>query len=154
MTDSFQNFDTPRSEEIDRVKKAVIACLQKLYQPSAWELLEQVRKSEGDKLLFHLEEAVSQLAADTGLSRMERSYLESLLQDGDLSEALNGIEAPGKRIASSINQLLRQSGAYRSSRDFAEMLRFIARFRKYSPFNNMLVYAQNPSCVFFATAKH
>jgi len=154
MTDSFQNFDTSHSEEIDRVKKAVIACLQKLYQPSAWELLEQVRKSEGDKLLFHLERAVSQLATDTGLSRMERSYLESLLQGGDLSDALNGIEAPGKRIASSVDQLLRQTGAYRSSRDFAEMLRFIARFRKYSPFNNMLVYAQNPSCAFFATAKH
>ena len=35
-----------------------------------------------------------------------------------------------------------------------EMLRFVARFRKYSPFNNMLVYAQNPSCAYFATQKH
>ena len=154
MADSPENFDMLKSREIDRVKSAVVACLRNLYQPSAWELLKLIRKSDGEESLFYMEEAISSLASDSGLSRMERSYLESLLHSGDLFSALNGFEAPGRQVASSIDQLLRQTAAYRSTRDFAEMLRFIARFRKYSPFNNMLVYTQNPSCAFFATEKH
>lgn len=149
-----EDFDMSYYHEIGRVKSAVVACLTKLYQPSAWELLELIRKSEGEESLFYIEEAISSLASDSELSRMERSYFESLLHGGDLFSALNGFEAPGRHIASSIDQLLRQSAAYRSTRDFAEMLRFIARFRKYSPFNNMLVYTQNPSCAYFATEKH
>ena len=154
MTGSSQEFDDMDIHRIDRVKKAIKARLERLYQPSAWELLELVRKSEGEESLFYVGEAISSLASDSRLSRMERSYLESLLHSGDLFSALDGTEAPGRHITSSIDQLLRQTAVYRSSREFVEMLRFIARFRKYSPFNNMLVYAQNPSCAYFATQKH
>lgn len=154
MTGSSQEFDDMDIHRIDRVKNAIKARLDKLYQPSAWELLELIRKSEGEESLFYVEEAISSLAGDSRLSRMERSYLESLLHSGDLFSALDGTEAPGRHITSSIDQLLRQTAVYRSSREFVEMLRFIARFRKYSPFNNMLVYTQNPSCAFFATQKH
>jgi hypothetical protein len=33
------------------------------------------------------------------------------------------------------------------------MIEFMARFRDYAPYNNMLVRLQNPSCGFYATAK-
>ena len=47
--------------------------------------------------------------------------------------------------------LLRQSAAYRGSKEFQEMVGFMGSFRDYAPFNNMLVRIQNPSCSFYAT---
>ncbi len=34
------------------------------------------------------------------------------------------------------------------------MLDFVTRFKSYKPYNNFLVYMQNPSCEYFATTKH
>jgi len=31
---------------------------------------------------------------------------------------------------------------------------FVARFREYAPYNNMLVKVQNPSCSYYATEKN
>jgi hypothetical protein len=54
---------------------------------------------------------------------------------------------------SALDEMFRSSGRYRQSRDYLEMLNFISRFRHYSPFNCMLVYIQNPSVSYFASAR-
>ncbi len=46
------------------------------------------------------------------------------------------------------------SRRFRRSKKFAEAVEFVARFREYSPFNNMLVFMQNPLTTYFATARH
>ena len=50
-----------------------------------------------------------------------------------------------------IDELLRQGLAYRDSGQFQEMIQFLAKFRDYSPFNNLLVWTQRPGCRLFAT---
>ena len=49
---------------------------------------------------------------------------------------------------------LAAAGSSRRSKKFAAAVDFIARFREYSPFNNMLVFLQNPLATYFATASH
>ena len=55
---------------------------------------------------------------------------------------------------SSLDDLFARSRRFRKSKKFAEAVEFVAKFREYSPFNNMLVYAQNPMATHFATASH
>jgi hypothetical protein len=81
------------------------------------------------------------------------SYLGSLTESGDLEAALRGAHAPGKEIVSSIDSLLRHSKVYQYSEQFREMVGFMARFRDYAPYNNMLVRTQNPTCSFYATER-
>lgn len=42
---------------------------------------------------------------------------------------------------------------FRSSHDFMELVRFIARFPNYSTFNGLLLYLQNPLATYVATAR-
>ena len=42
---------------------------------------------------------------------------------------------------------------FRSSRDFMELMDFIARFPNYSTFNGLLLYLQNPLATYVATAR-
>jgi hypothetical protein len=74
--------------------------------------------------------------------------LESLTKSGDLDSVLKGVDAPRKEIASSVDSLLRHSKVYQFSEQFREMVRFMARFGDYAPYNNMLVRLQNPTCSF------
>lgn len=51
----------------------------------------------------------------------------------------------------SLDFLFRQSIALKNSARFRSFLEFIARFKNYSSYNNMLVYVQNPECEHYAT---
>ena len=63
------------------------------------------------------------------------------------------VDAPRKEIASSVDSLLRHSKVYQFSEQFREMVCFMARFRDYAPYNNMLVRLQNPTRSFYATER-
>ena len=54
----------------------------------------------------------------------------------------------------SLDELFHRSKSLRTSKNFIELINFIKKFRNYSPFNNMLVYCQNPKVTYFATASH
>lgn len=56
-------------------------------------------------------------------------------------------------IFTQINDLFRKIFKTKNSDDFIKFLRFIKRFRNRSPFNNALVFAQNPDCYYWATAQ-
>jgi len=56
-------------------------------------------------------------------------------------------------IFTEVNDLFRKILETKNSDDFIKFLRFIKRFRNRSPFNNALVFAQNPDCYYWATAK-
>jgi len=56
-------------------------------------------------------------------------------------------------IFTEVNDLFRKIFETKNSDDFIKFLRFIKRFRNRSPFNNALVFAQNPDCYYWATAK-
>jgi hypothetical protein len=53
---------------------------------------------------------------------------------------------------SMLDQLLSRSRLYRQSKDFKELLDFVARLRNFAPFNAMLLQIQKPGLSFAATA--
>lgn len=51
---------------------------------------------------------------------------------------------------SALDDLFRLAGQYRTSKEYSDLLKFIGRFRFYSPFNAMLVYAQMEGATYVA----
>jgi hypothetical protein len=84
----------------------------------------------------------------------EQKYLLYTLTPGDVETALAGGGDPGSVHQSSLDDLFARSRRFRRSEQFAAAVDFVARFRDYPPFNNMLVYMQNPLATHFATARH
>ncbi len=124
-------------------------------RPAASELLAELEMTFGGLARWHLRDALAEEAERTGPDaplRADREYLRVMLEDGSLDAALRGQGAADKEVVSTIDTLLRQSATYRSSEKFQGMIDFMAKFRHYSPYNNMLVRIQNPSCSFYATA--
>jgi hypothetical protein len=131
----------------------VVGVLCSHQQPSAWDLVNTIERELGWKARWSLKAAVSELKSASTSKKAWRAYLESLTESGDLDAALRGADAPKKEIASSIDSLLRHSKVYQYSEQFREMVSFMARFRDYAPYNNMLVRMQNPTCSFYATER-
>lgn len=152
MTESHTQPDLP-FDPVGAAKEVVRGLLAGGRQPSAWELLREVEAKAGLKARWGVMGALEQLGDDKALTGMWRDYCRSLRESDDLAAALRGADAPEKEIVSTIDSLLRQSAAYRGTKEFQEMVDFMGRFREYAPFNNMLVRLQNPTCSFYAKEK-
>lgn len=133
------------------VMEVIRELLRSHAQPSAWELLQQLDQRVGPKARWAVSDAIRRLVDDSSLTTMSKAFLRDLLTSDDLPAALRGRVRPGQDIESSIDALVRQGAAYRNSAAFQEMVSFMANFRDYAPFNNMLVRIQNPSCSFYAS---
>src|SRR5260221_3339369 len=51
-----------------------------------------------------------------------------------------------------LDELFTLARKYNSSAAYFELMRFVGRFRFYSPFNAMLIYVQMPGALFVCTA--
>jgi hypothetical protein len=125
-------------------------------RPAVSELLSHLEAEAGGLARWHLREALQAEAERSGPhapTRADREYLRVMLEDGSLDAALRGEGAAEKEVVSTIDTLLRQNTICRSSEKFRGMIGFMAKFRRYSPYNNMLVRTQNPSCGFYATER-
>ncbi len=131
--------------------QTVVEILRSHRQPSAWELLGILDRKFGLKVRWAVSEAMQQLVNYETLTYPQRAYLRDLLESDDWHNATQGSERPARKVESTVDALLRESTAYRKSSTFHEMITFMANFRDYAPFNNMLVKVQNPSCSFYAT---
>lgn len=136
---------------VRRICEVITSALNAPTQPSPHELVERVHEQVGSVAHWEIVPSLRVMAKDKVLPRLHRSYIESILNNGELVGALVGTSAPRKEIASSFDQLIHRSKSYRSSAGFREMIDFMARFQEYAPYNNMLVRLQNPACSFFAT---
>jgi len=136
---------------ISTIRNVLMNC----QQPSANELVDICTKALGSEVREDIKGAVLQLLHDKSLTSYNKQYLQNLLDDGSLDRALAGEceNLNRKEIETGIDQLLANSIAYRNSDSFRALISFMGKFRDYSPFNNMLVYTQNPSCGFYSTAK-
>lgn len=139
--------------EVESVMEVVREVLRKHAQPSAWELLAALDHKLGRKSRWAAGNAIRRLLDDSSLTRPQRNYLRDLLGSDDWENAMRGGERPARVVESTVDALLRESKTYRNSACFQEMVSFMADFRDYAPFNNMLVKIQNPSCSFFATQR-
>lgn len=122
-------------------------------RPSGHEVVKLLEKEVGPEARWDLIGAIEKLSDDKSLSFEARDYLTSLLRGEDVAAALRGEDSPRRDVLSTVDELLAQTSVYQSSKAFREMIDFMGRFREYSPYNNMLVRTQNPSCSYFATAR-
>ena len=153
MTDAGQPSLFADTPEVATVMDAVREILGNRAQPSAWELLVALDRKLGLKARWAVGDAIRRLVDISSLTHPQRDYLRDLLESEDWHNATRGRERPAREIESTVDALLRESTAYRNSASFQEMVSFMANFRDYAPFNNMLVKLQNPSCSFFATQR-
>ena len=138
-------------------------------QPQAAEyILQWVRRRQGSPsdLLRALEQEagwpgrlmlpglLDELRDRRGLPETERKFLIYTLNAGAVAQALAEGGDAAQTYQSSIDDLFTRSRRFRRSKKFAAAVEFVAKFRDYSPYNNMLVYAQNPLVTHFATASH
>ncbi len=153
MTNAGQLSLFANAPEVEAVVAVVRDVLARHAQPSAWELLAALDCALGIKARWAVRDAMQRLVNDTLMTNSQKAFLRDLLDSDDWKNAVSGGERPAREIESTIDALLRESTAYRNSASFQEMVSFMANFRDYAPFNNMLVKLQNPSCSFFATQK-
>jgi hypothetical protein len=123
-------------------------------QGSPADLLRALEQEAGWPGRLLLPGLLDELRARRGLPEAERKFLIYTLSVGAIAEALAEGGDPSQQHQSSIDDLFARSQRFRRSKKFTEAVEFVARFREYSPFNNMLVYAQNPLTTHFATAGH
>jgi hypothetical protein len=123
-------------------------------QGSPADLLRALEEESGWPGRLLLPSLLDELRARRGLPEAERKFLIYTLNAGAIAEALAEGGDPAQQHQSSIDDLFARSRRFRRSKKFTEAVDFVARFREYSPFNNMLVYAQNPLVTHFATARH
>lgn len=123
-------------------------------QGSPAELLRGPEEHVGWPARHVLLGVLAALRAQKDLPPADRKFLIYSLGDGAVLEALAGDAGPDAGHQSTLDELFVRSRQYRRSAKFAEAVEFISKFRDYSPFNNMLVFLQNPLATYFATASH
>jgi hypothetical protein len=123
-------------------------------QGSPGDLVRALEQEAGWPGRLLLPGILDELRARRGLPDAERKFLVYTLNAGAGAQALAEGGDPAQTHQSSIDDLFARSRRFRRSQKFAAAIEFVARFRDYSPYNNMLVYAQNPQATRFATAGH
>jgi len=142
-----------KRDYVDGIKILITGLLQHSHQPSASELIAKIENEIAMEARLDVPTAIEQLLEGRVLTGSNQYYLESLIYDGSLSQALAGETHSNQAVNPGIDELLFQSKKYRNSAEFNEMIQFMGQFRDYAPYNNMLVRIQNPSCSFYATAQ-
>lgn len=125
----------------------------RLRQGSAEDLARAIEEEVGWPARHVLNSVLEELRATRDLPAPERKYLFYTLTDEAVAAALAGDAPRSHRHDSELDELFTRSRQFRRSKKFVEAVEFVGRFREYSPFNNMLVYLQNPLSTYFATAR-
>jgi hypothetical protein len=123
-------------------------------QGSAAEFLRALEKQVGWPARHVVVDLLNDLRFHQRLPTEEQNYLHYTLGHAAVVNALAEGVDPTSEHQSSLDELFARSREMRKSAGFAEAIEFISKFRAYSPFNNMLVYLQNPRATYFATASH
>jgi hypothetical protein len=72
----------------------------------------------------------------------------------NISKSLQDMKLPdSETLFNPIDEMLAATARFRNRSDFLKLLHFIARFPNYSAFNCFLLYVQNPSATYVATAR-
>jgi hypothetical protein len=144
----------PAPEAIRQKARAFILQWIAHRQGSAAELVRALEEQAGWPARHCLAPILDELRASRGGPEMDRKYLLYTLSEGAVAAALAGDSGPQTEHQSSLDELFGRSRQFRRSKKFADAVEFIAKFHEYSPFNNMLVFLQNPLATWFATASH
>ena len=83
---------------------------------------------------------------------MEHSHQLSLLDEADPDAGQRPTPVGTSAGRKVLDELFARIRVYRSSRAYAELLNFVAKFTRYSPFNGFLLHLQNPDVTYVASA--
>jgi hypothetical protein len=75
----------------------------------------------------------------------------SLFSESNGGQSAASLDQDSARAA--LDDLFTLAGKYNSSDSYFKLMRFVGRFRFYSPFNAMLIYTQMPGALFVCTAR-
>lgn len=149
--------EPPLHLDRDQFYNAVCSAVKRLLpawrQPSARELLEELTDSFGWRVRTVVIPVIQYLREEHDLTAHFRDYLSDTLSDEELTDALRGEASQEHEYHSTLDDLLKQTMRFRDSAAFSDAVQFVARFRDYAPYNNMLVKIQNPTCSFYASAR-
>ncbi len=136
-----------------RVAEFVVSWIgRQLGSPS--EFVAALDSTLGWQARHHVLSVLGELRQDRELDRFQREYLAKTLTDEAIADVINNGVRPSTEERSTLDELFSRSWLLRGSEEFGEAIRFAARFREYSPFNNILVYMQNPMVTYYATERH
>lgn len=136
------------------VQAYLISLIDSGYQPSSDELLTMLEDLFGLEVRFSIVSIIEELIKRKELIRIGISYFKAMIDpnlDGNLINAIKGPSTEDKTFESTLDFLLNEGQKYKNSADFQEMINFMSKFKRYSPYNNMLVKIQSPHCTFYAT---
>lgn len=153
MADQLNLKEITEKDQQAQVEKLIIEIIAQRRQPSAWELVQEVENKVGALARWVIMPTLKSLEKGKELTAQGQSYIKSLLESEDITLALIGTDSPSRKIVPSIDELVHRSLRHKGSEQFREMIDFMARFREYAPYNNMLVRIQDPTCSFYATSK-
>lgn len=142
------------SIKIEDVKTYLLNMIRNNREPSGSELLNEVENKFGWQVRWSICDIIKNLIEDKSLTRIGKEYFIEMVDENSehsIANALNGQAADNNIFKSTLDALLEDGQKYRKSADFREMVEFMAKFRRYSPYNNMLVKIQNPHCSFYAS---
>ena len=135
------------------IEREIIHALDSRQQPTASELLQGLEKKFQWPARQVFRSVIQKIRGSKRFRRFDREYFQTILCEEEIDDALRGVTKPAQEHKSTLDDLARKSIAYRNSGAFREMIEFVAKFREYAPYNNMLVKIQNPSCGFYATER-
>lgn len=138
---------------VGAVRATILRIIASGRRPGPGELLTELEGELGWRSRLLVAETIGALRTDESLRSPVRQYITTVLTGPAVAEALRGEVPRDREFRSVVDDLLRRGALYRRSAAFREMLRFTAKFRDYSPYNNMLVRVQNPSCAYYATER-
>ena len=78
-------------------------------------------------------------------------FPNSALNLSDRPQEVNGDDLD--MALNPLDEIFTSLARFKSSQGFVELMQFIARFPRYSTFNGLLLYLQNPSATYVATAR-
>ena len=117
---------------------------------SAEALVRALEAEFGSIVRIDLWEIFHRLGTDAVLPPEVRQYVAENLTRDALQKILGS--PPAQREMPSLDELFARTLQYRQSEKFVEAVNFVSRFRRYSAYNNMLVYLQNRGASFWALA--
>lgn len=123
-------------------------------QASPTGFIRAMEKEFGSMIRMHLVEIAEFARGKLAKEKVWQEYFDKTLHSEAIRSELGTDMLGNEKELSSIDDLFARSLRLKTREGFIEAIKFTARLRKYSVYNNMLVRLQNSYASYYATARH
>jgi hypothetical protein len=93
------------------------------------------------------------LRADPALTNDQHKFVIHTLNERAIRQAMEAQNDGVSENQSALDELFNRGQKFRHTQKFQQAVEFVAKFNDYSPFNNTLIYLQNPLATYVATTR-